>query len=109
MCSIVEDDFGDDGGKHAMVEENKQENVELPDEICKKCNSEKVAVKLYLKDAQCENCFLFYARHKFRAALGASKIVRRGANVLIIFDGSAENMVMMDMIKYGLGKKIYII
>jgi cytoplasmic tRNA 2-thiolation protein 2 len=80
MCSIGEDDFEDLGGVHAMVADNKDEK--LPDdEICKKCNKDKTVVKLSFKVAQCKNCFILYVRHKFRAAIGSTKIVKRDSNV----------------------------
>lgn len=107
MCSIVEDDFGDDGGAHVMTEEIQQ-NDEFPiNEICKKCNLEQIVVKLNNKEAQCKECFLTYVRHKFRASLGSTKIVRRSSNVLVLFDGSAESVVLLDMLKYALSGETF--
>lgn len=106
MCSIVEDDFGDEGGVHAMTEEKIEVNI-TPDEICKKCNENKVIVRLNLKDGQCRDCFLHFVRHKFRAALGSTKIVKRDSNILLIFDGTPENVVMLDMIKYAIEQDTY--
>lgn len=62
MCSIGEDDFGDEGGAHTMTIDPKSSNSFSLDEICKKCNEHNVVVKLNLKDAQCEQCFFQYAR-----------------------------------------------
>ena len=50
MCSIVEEDFGDDGGVHAMIEDTKIS--EIADEVCKKCNVEKSVIKLVFKESQ---------------------------------------------------------
>lgn len=107
MCSIGEDDFGDEGGEHAMIVDPKLSSTHLFDseEICKKCNEHKVVVKLNLKDAQCEQCFFQYARHKFRASLGSTRIVQRGAKVALIIDGSIESGVMLDMVRYGLSQE----
>lgn len=103
MCSIGEDDFGDDGGVHSMQVEPKLDSTDIvSDEICKKCNERKVVVKINLKDAQCEPCFLQYVRHKFRAALGTTRVVERGARVVLVFDGSVECCVMFDMVRYAL-------
>lgn len=107
MCSIVEDDFGDDGGVHAMTEEIQQNDELLNNEICKKCNLEQVVVKLNHKEAQCKECFLTYVRHKFRASLGSTKIVRRSSNVLVLFDGSAESVVLLDMLKFALSGETF--
>uniref|UniRef100_A0AAG5D3Z9 Cytoplasmic tRNA 2-thiolation protein 2 n=1 Tax=Anopheles atroparvus TaxID=41427 RepID=A0AAG5D3Z9_ANOAO len=101
MCSIVEDDFGDDGGEHGMKEDTPQPEM-VPDEMCRKCNVEPAVLKLNLKDPQCRQCFLNYVRHKFRASLGSTKIVRRGSRVLVIYTGTQENVTLLDMIRFGL-------
>lgn len=106
MCSIGEDDFGDDGGKHTMsVEPKAQFNSILPDEICKRCSQRNVVVKLNFKDAQCEECFFQYVRHKFRASMGSTKIIERGAKVLLVFDGTVESCVMYDIVRYTLSQE----
>lgn len=102
MCSIGEDDFGDEGGVHAMTVDPKITGHDLPDEICKKCNQNKVVVKLNLKEAQCKSCFFTFVRHKLRAALGSTRIVDRGAKVLMAFDTSIEACVMFDIIRFAL-------
>lgn len=103
MCSIGEDDFGDEGGAHSMQVEPKVDSADIVSgEICKKCNERNVVVKINLKDAQCGPCFFQYVRHKFRAALGATRVVERGAKVVLVFDGSVECCVMFDMVRYAL-------
>lgn len=103
MCSIVEGDFGDEGAAHAMPVAVDNESILVgSSEICKKCNSETVILKLATKEAQCRSCFLNYVHHKFRAALGSTKILPRGANVLIVVDGSAKSVVLMDMCRFAL-------
>uniref|UniRef100_A0A182K6R7 Cytoplasmic tRNA 2-thiolation protein 2 n=1 Tax=Anopheles christyi TaxID=43041 RepID=A0A182K6R7_9DIPT len=101
MCSIVEDDFGDDGGAHAMKEDTPQPEL-AGNELCRKCNTEQAVLKLNQKEVQCRGCFLNYVRHKFRASLGSTKIVRRGSRVLIILTGTPENITLLDMVRYGL-------
>lgn len=105
MCSIVEEDFGDDGGAHAMVEDPKSKGIE--GEICKKCNIEKSRIKLDFKESMCVTCFLAYVRHKFRATLGSSKIVRRNSNVLLHFTGGPESVCLLDMIRVGFEQEPY--
>lgn len=102
MCSIGEDDFGDEGGLHTMQSEPRLNGAIVIDEICKKCNNEPAIVKLNLKDSQCESCFFQYVRHKFRAALGSTRVVERGSRVLLVFDGTTECCVLFDMIHYAL-------
>uniref|UniRef100_A0A182Y1A7 Cytoplasmic tRNA 2-thiolation protein 2 n=1 Tax=Anopheles stephensi TaxID=30069 RepID=A0A182Y1A7_ANOST len=101
MCSIAEDDFGDDGAAHGMKEDTPQPEL-AANELCRKCNTELAVLKLNLKEPQCRSCFLNYVRHKFRASLGSTKIVRRGSRVLIIFTGGPENVTLLDMIRFGL-------
>lgn len=103
MCSIGEDDFGDDGGVHSMQTEPKLNSTDVfTDEICKKCDERKVVAKIDLKNAQCEPCFFQYVRHKFRAALGTSRMIEREAKVVLVFDGSIDCCVMFDMVRYAL-------
>lgn len=92
MCSN-----NDDGTTLMTKAESEPINFE---EICKKCNESKVAVKLKFKDPQCEKCFLAYVRHKFRASLGSTKIVGRGSTILIVFDGGPKSSVLLDMLRF---------
>lgn len=103
MCSIGEEDFDDNGGAHSMpVDPKIQASEFISNEICKTCKERSVVVKLKLKDAQCEQCFFQYIRHKFRATMGASRIIDRGAKVLLVFENSKESYVMFDMVQYAL-------
>lgn len=108
MCSIGEDDFGDEGGIHSMQKEPTEitSNIQV-NQICNNCKTNNVVVKLAFKEAQCKSCFLMYVRHKFRAALGTTKIVRRGSNVLIDFDGSPNSLVLMHMINYAISQETF--
>ncbi|XP_001654590.2 cytoplasmic tRNA 2-thiolation protein 2 [Aedes aegypti] len=109
MCSIGEDDFGDEGGVHAMKEESPlpEGATTIEQEICRKCNDQRAVLKLNQKEPQCRECFLHYVRHKFRASLGATKIVRRGSKVMVVFNGAPENVVMLDMIRHGLEQEAF--
>lgn len=103
MCSIGEEDFGDDGGAHSMPADPKIQSSEfVSNEICKKCKERSVVVKLNFKDAQCEQCFFQYIRHKFRATMGATRIIDRGAKVLLVFENTKECCAMFDMVDYAL-------
>lgn len=100
MCSIVEDDFGDDGGAHAMVEDLKTNGNEVG--ICKKCNLEVAVARL-----MCGACLLVNIRHKFRATLGSTKIVRRNSRVLLDFNGTGANICLLDMVKFAFEQESY--
>lgn len=102
MCSIGEGDYGDEGAAHSMpVTVNAGDVLDLS-QICQKCNSENVVLKLAAKEAQCRSCFLAYINHKFRAALGSSKVLPRDAPVLLVVDGSANSIVLLHMCRFAL-------
>ena len=94
MCSIVEDEF-ENLGSHTMIEDLI---ISEEGEICKKCKVDKVVITLNLKDGKCRNCFLAYVVHKFRASLGSTKVVQRGSDVLLNFDGSDSAVCLLHMI-----------
>ncbi|XP_030376725.1 cytoplasmic tRNA 2-thiolation protein 2 [Scaptodrosophila lebanonensis] len=100
MCTIGEDDFGDEGAAHAMVPESSDSGP-IMGGTCTKCGVESEFVyQLKFRTAECKGCFLSYARHKFRANLGASKALPKNAEVLLVVDGSAESLVLLDMLHY---------
>lgn len=103
MCSIGEEDFGDEGGVHAMIPDaipatgtDLIENLAL--QFCSKCKKPEAFYKLAFRQAECRECFLLYARHKFRAALGSSKVLPKDEKVILVFDGSAESVALLDML-----------
>ncbi|KNC31869.1 Cytoplasmic tRNA 2-thiolation protein 2 [Lucilia cuprina] len=103
MCSIGEDDFGDEGGVHAMIPDIKpqlESNLIEEQLLCNKCKKPGAIYKLPFRQAECRECFLLYARHKFRAALGSSKVLPKDAKVILVFDGSAESLVLLDMLHH---------
>lgn len=100
MCSIVEDDFGDDGGAHAMIEDLKINGT--TDGLCKKCNTNTAVAKL-----MCAECFKVYIRHKFRATLGSTKVIRRHSQVLQDFSGTAADVCLLACVKYAFEQESY--
>ncbi|XP_064549134.1 cytoplasmic tRNA 2-thiolation protein 2 [Drosophila montana] len=101
MCSIGEDDFGDEGATHAMLPGSSTVGTVITAGSCNKCGLNSLELyKLNFRAAECHECFLNYARHKFRAALGAAKALPRNAEVLLLVDGSAESLVLLDMLHF---------
>ncbi|BFF94081.1 cytoplasmic tRNA 2-thiolation protein 2 [Drosophila madeirensis] len=101
MCSIGEDDFGDEGAAHAMVAESLPTGILISPGDCSKCGvASNELYKLNFRVAECRDCFLIHCRHKFRAALGAAKVLPRNADVLLALDGSAESLVLLDMLHF---------
>lgn len=88
-----------------MVEDPKINGFE--GEICRKCNTETSVIKLDFKESMCMTCFLVYGRHKFRATLGSSKIVRRNSKVLLHFTGGIASTCLMDMVRFSFENEIY--
>ncbi|KAL9876596.1 cytoplasmic tRNA 2-thiolation protein 2 [Glossina fuscipes] len=100
MCNI-EEDFGDEGAHTMIADEEPRTNLVsnvLEMNNCYKCGSSGAIYKLRFRQAECSDCFLLYARHKFRAALGSAKILPNDAKVMLLFDGSAESVVLLDML-----------
>ncbi|KAH8404860.1 hypothetical protein KR222_007394 [Zaprionus bogoriensis] len=102
MCSIGEDDFGDEGATHAMLPGSSTTGTVIDaGASCSKCGlSSTELYKLSFRAAECVECFLSYARHKFRAALGAAKALPRSAEVLMLIDGTPESLVLLDMLHF---------
>lgn len=105
MCSVAEGDFGDEGGVHAMIKDIVLNPI--GDENCKKCSVEKCVIKLDHKEAMCLSCFLYYVRHKFRATLGSSKILKRQSNVLLDFKGTTQDVCLLHMINFAFEEETY--
>lgn len=100
MCSIGEGDYGDEGAVHSMPITDPEGDSLDTSQTCKKCNIEKVVLRLDFREPQCRSCFLAFVHHKFRASLGASKVLPRDANVLVAVDGSAKSIVLLDMCRF---------
>ncbi|TDG42740.1 hypothetical protein AWZ03_010846 [Drosophila navojoa] len=101
MCSIGEDEFGDEGGTHAMLPGCSATGMVFSAGICSKCDQNSLQLyKLNFRSAECRECFLKYVRHKFRAALGAAKVLPRNAEILLVIDGSSESLVLLDMVHF---------
>ncbi|EDW77251.1 uncharacterized protein Dwil_GK18201 [Drosophila willistoni] len=101
MCSIGEDDFGDTGGLHAMTAGGPVQIATGGTGECQKCGQHSDDLfKVNFRSEECRDCFLNYARHKFRAALGAAKALPRDSDVLLLLDGSIESIVLLDMLHY---------
>ncbi|XP_011194790.1 cytoplasmic tRNA 2-thiolation protein 2 [Zeugodacus cucurbitae] len=98
MCTIGDDDVLDDSMNSHMT---KQEHISISSQkgICRKCGQDGELYKLHFREAECKDCFLLYVNHKFRATVGSSKALPRNANILLVFDGSAEAIVLLDMLQ----------
>ncbi|PSN31223.1 Cytoplasmic tRNA 2-thiolation protein 2-A [Blattella germanica] len=99
MCSVNDEDLDDS----VQCMEKKPQLPSIDDQ-CKKCNEKKAKVVLRVKDAYCNDCFLQAATHKFRAAIGKSKLVRPRDHVLIAFSGSQASATLLHLVQAGLNE-----
>ncbi|KAI4495419.1 hypothetical protein M0802_008633 [Mischocyttarus mexicanus] len=100
MCSLnaCSCDFNDDFS-------TKLDEIQILDsDLCKKCRTNKPEIILRKKDGYCKVCFLINLTHKFRAALGKSKIIQRGDTVLVGHCGRENSTALLHLIKSGLNE-----
>lgn len=100
MCSLnaCSCDFNDDFT-------TKLDEIQiLESDLCKKCRTDKSEILLRKKDGYCKACFLINLTHKFRAALGKSKIIHRGDTVLVGYCGRENSTALLHLIKSGLNE-----
>lgn len=57
------------------------------------------------KDAYCKECFLASETHKFRAALGKTKMMKPQDNVLVACSGSQSSMALLHLLHSGVTEK----
>ncbi|KAI5754245.1 hypothetical protein M8J77_007073 [Diaphorina citri] len=81
----------------------EEEKLEIKaDKLCPRCNTNNGEVVLRLKDIYCKACLLQYLNHKFRAALGKSKMMRPQDKVLVAFSGSHSSMALLHLLQEGM-------
>lgn len=73
-------------------------------DVCKKCRTNSSEIILRKKDGYCTSCFLINTTHKFRAALGKSKIIHRGDTILIGYCGRENSTALLHLIKSGMSE-----
>ncbi|KYM96481.1 Cytoplasmic tRNA 2-thiolation protein 2 A [Cyphomyrmex costatus] len=75
--------------------------------LCRKCKHENANILLVGQSGYCKACFLNVTNHKFRAALGKSKIIRRGDKILINHSGELNSTVLLHLIKAGMSESAH--
>ncbi|KAF7414622.1 hypothetical protein HZH68_003111 [Vespula germanica] len=76
----------------------------LNSDVCKKCRTNSTEIILRRKDGYCTSCFLINTTHKFRAALGKSKIIHRGDTILIGHCGRDNSTALLHLINSGMSE-----
>ncbi|BFZ19258.1 hypothetical protein BsWGS_22297 [Bradybaena similaris] len=98
MCSIE-----DDGEIRPVKDDSSQS---LQGRKCVKCDQPGVLVTR-IHDCFCRSCFQVYVIHKFRAAIGKSKLIREGEHVLLAFSGGANSAALLHLIQDGLSERAH--
>lgn len=75
--------------------------------LCRKCKCENTDVLLVGQSGYCKTCFLNVTNHKFRAALGKSKIIRHGDSILVDHSGELNSTVLLHLIKAGMSESVH--
>ncbi|RUS92174.1 hypothetical protein EGW08_000027 [Elysia chlorotica] len=73
---------------------------------CVKCGEPGVLVTR-IHDSFCKNCFQVYVVHKFRSAIGKSKLIRDGETVLVAFSGGGNSSALLHLIQDGLSLRAH--
>ncbi|GFN92363.1 cytoplasmic tRNA 2-thiolation protein 2 [Plakobranchus ocellatus] len=81
-------------------------NTDVVGAKCVKCGAPGVLVTR-IHDAFCKSCFQVYVVHKFRSAIGKSKLIRDGEAVLVAFSGGTNSSAMLHLIKDGLSLRAH--
>lgn len=71
-----------------------------------KCEKKAVLVTR-VNDAFCKECFMVYVTHKFRAAIGKSKLIRDGESVLVGVSGGQASSCLLHLIQEGLSGRAH--
>ncbi|XP_066600485.1 cytoplasmic tRNA 2-thiolation protein 2 isoform X2 [Prorops nasuta] len=67
--------------------------------MCKKCKTGDIQVWLRGTDTYCKDCFLANASHKFKSALGKSKIIRKDDIILIDYSGNKSSTALLHLMQ----------
>lgn len=97
MCSVQEDD----------VPLRKADPDMRLHRVCMKCKTEDAILITRVNDAFCRACFQVYVTHKFRAAIGKTKLVRDGERVLVAYSGGPSSSALLSLIHEGLSQRAH--
>ncbi|KAK7113947.1 cytoplasmic tRNA 2-thiolation protein 2-A-like isoform X1 [Littorina saxatilis] len=89
MCSVQEE---------AIPQQLNQLTGKLQ---CVKCRRDVPVVVTRVNDAFCQDCFLVYAVHKFRSAIGKSKVIVPKEHVLVAYSGGPASSALLHFLQEG--------
>ena len=73
---------------------------------CVKCGK-KASVIARIKDSMCGGCFDAYYVHKFRAALGKSRLFLNEEKVILSYSGGINSTSLLDMVQRGVNESTH--
>ncbi|KAL8574603.1 hypothetical protein ACOMHN_061603 [Nucella lapillus] len=71
---------------------------------CVKCRRDVPVVVTRVNDAFCQECFLKYAVHKFRSAIGKSKVIVPKDHVLVAYTGGPASSALLHFMRQGINE-----
>lgn len=77
----------------------EQESPPVEKTRCGKCGTADPVILLRGRNVYCRSCFLTASTHKFRAALGKHKIIRKGDALLIGHSGKPNSTALLHLVK----------
>ncbi|KYQ47920.1 Cytoplasmic tRNA 2-thiolation protein 2 [Trachymyrmex zeteki] len=104
MCSLNNCIFD---GNDDDIARNRKKDLPSDRTLCRKCRCENADILLLGQSGYCKTCFLNVTNHKFRAALGKSKIIRHGEKILIDHSGELNSTVLLHLIKAGMSESAH--
>ncbi|XP_060600583.1 cytoplasmic tRNA 2-thiolation protein 2-B-like [Ruditapes philippinarum] len=97
MCSVQDGD----------VPMKRPEKDACLGRLCMKCKEVQAVLVTRVNDAFCKDCFQVYVTHKFRAAIGKTKLVRDGEHVLVAYSGGPSSSALLCLIQEGLSQRAH--
>ncbi|CAL1533260.1 unnamed protein product [Lymnaea stagnalis] len=73
---------------------------------CVKCDNPGILITR-IDDSFCKDCFQIYVIHKFRAAIGKTKLIRCGEQVIVAFSGGANSAALLHLIEHGKSERAH--
>jgi len=86
MCSIQEE---------GEIFPEKKDVSCSEDVICTKCQQKPAVIVIRVDHKLCKECFLAYAVHKFRSAIGKSRLFQDGERVMLAYSGGACSSALL--------------
>ncbi|XP_017879567.1 cytoplasmic tRNA 2-thiolation protein 2 [Ceratina calcarata] len=97
MCTLNDDISEAEEAIEDIIPVIDTAHVSDSNPICKKCGCQETYISLRSKNNYCKTCFLTMTTHKFKAALGKSKLMKLNDWVLIGHSGKVNSTVLLHL------------